>query len=305
MKKIRHAFTLIELVIVIVVMGIVAKFGIELLIRAYDYYIANLAENRFQVQSEVAVEQIAARLRYRIPGSEVVSFDVGTATSAASATDDTNATTVVFQWVGYDIDGLRGDGNSVLPTWSGLIDINATMALTNTTLSTPETNATRINNMIGTLSPSHASWTANDALGLFFINDANFNVKTDFGWNGTAISGQTHAAHPVNATTDNQLVSNSGTFSGQKIYNFYKLSWTAYALVHNRSTGTLTLYYDYRPWNGDTYASGSSAVLMEHVDGFRVQSLGDAFKVQVCIRDTNLFNQNQGAFSICKEKTVF
>lgn len=303
MVKLRRAFTLIELIIVIVVMGIVAKFGIELLIRAYDYYIANLAENRFQVQSEVAVEQIAARLRYRIPGSEVVSFDGGAATSAASAADDPTANAVIFQWIGYDIDGWHGDGSSVLPTWSGLIDLNATMPLANTTLSTPETNVTRINDMITALSPKRAAgtWTGN-GFGLFFINDANFNVSTGFGWDGAAINDQTHTTHPVNVINDNQLVATNGNFSGQNIYEFYKLSWTAYALVHNRS-GTLTLYYDYRPWNGDTYASGSSAVLMEHVDGFRVQSLGDAFKVHVCIRDDKLFNE--GAFSICKEKTVF
>lgn len=317
MRKIRRGFTLLELIIVIVILGIVAKFGVELLIRAYDYYIQSLAEHRYQAQSEVAVEQVANRLQYRIPGSEIVrqsntaNFQTTGFTSLASTTDD-NSTITILEWVGVDADGWRGDENSRLPTWSGFIDVEGTIAdADNTILVTRGSDMTRVGNVIAALSPSRATGTWNgNGLGLFFIQDTNFNVMNGFDWNGTAAIDQSGTVHPVNRrVADNNFTATVGNFQGRKIYEFYKLSWTAYALEHNTASHQLRLYYDYRPWNGDRYTLRAdntvppSVVLMENVDTFRYLSIGDAIKVQVCIRDTNLFST--GAFSICKEKTVF
>jgi prepilin-type N-terminal cleavage/methylation domain-containing protein len=308
MVKIRKAFTMLELIFVIVIMGIVGKFGVELLFQAYNYYLFNTAENRFQGQSEAAVEQIANRLQYRIPGSEVVrqgnASPIAAYTSIATAVNNGSPITVL-EWVGYDIDGWRGDGSSTDPTWSGFIDLSASQAQANTVLVTPGSNVTRISNTFTALSPSGFSGVK---AGLFFIQDSNFNVQDGFGWNGVAITDQNVTTHPVDVGV-NQLVANGGNFGGRNMYEFYKLSWTAYALELTidpvTGTGPLRLYYDYRPWNGQRYTDGSSVVLMENVDTFRFRSAGDAIKVQVCIRDAKLFNNNTGAFSICKEKTVF
>lgn len=321
MKKLRRGFTLLELIIVIVILGIVAKFGVELLIRAYDYYIQSLAEHRYQTQSEVAVEQIANRLQYRLPGSEIVrqsntaNFQTTGFTTLASTVDDGSSITVL-EWVGVDADGWRGDENSPLPTWSGFIDVEGTIANpVNTLLVTRGSDMTRVDNVIQSLSPSRASATWNgNGLGLFFIQDSNFNVMNGFGWDGVApIADQNRTVHPVNRNTaDNNFTAAVGNFQGQKIYEFYKLSWTAYALEHDTTDPlhrVIRLYYDYRPWNGDTYrqrrdgSTPPSVVLMDNVDTFRYLSIGDAIKVQVCVRDVNLFTT--GAFSICKEKTVF
>jgi prepilin-type N-terminal cleavage/methylation domain-containing protein len=304
-KRIRKAFTMLELVIVIVILGIIGKFGVELLFQAYNYYLYNLADNRFQAQSELAVQQVANRLQYRIPGSEVVrQSDGGLNNYVPIATAvDNNSTVTILEWVGYDIDGWRGDGDSTLPTWSGFIDIEMTKANGSTPdLNTTETNATRILQVWNALSPTNFNGIGT---GLFFIQDSNFNVRDGFGWNGVAVADQTRTVHRVNVANNNRLTATVGNFSGQNIYEFYKLSWTAYALEHNTTSGELKLYYDYRPWNGETYANnGTPVLLMENVDTFRFRSAGDAMKIQVCIKDKKLFN-NTGEFSICKEKTVF
>lgn len=299
MRKLRRAFTLIELIIVIVILGIVAKYGVELLIRAYDYYIQSLSESRFQAQSEVAVEQIANRLSYRLPGSEIVrQGSLSTFTPLASTTDDPTSNVTILEWIGLDGDGWRGDGGSTLPTWSGFIDVDWTMTLAADQLMTPESNTTRINAVLSTLAPS-GTFTGN--LGLFFLQDTNFNVTQGLGWNGI-VTDQTRTVHPVDSSANDRLAATVTNFTGQKIYEFYKLSWTAYALRHDRTTGELRLIYDYRPWDGQTYQNGTSVVLMENVDTFRYLSIGDAIKVQVCTRDLNL---TTGAYSVCKEKTVF
>lgn len=303
MRKLRRGFTLLELIIVIVILGIVAKFGVELLIRAYDYYIQSLSESRFQAQSEVAVEQIANRLSYRLPGSEIVrqGSDLITAfTPLASTTDDPASDVTIFEWIGIDADGLRGDGTSTNPTWSGFIDVDGTMGLAADLLMTEGSSTARINGVVNSLLPTSGGFYG--SFGLFFIQDTNFNVVNGLGWSG-AITDQTRTAHPVNSLSDNRLSSDTATgFAGQKIYEFYKLSWTAYALRHDRTTGELRLIYNYRPWDGQTYENGTSIVLMENVDTFRYVSIGDAIKVQVCTRDINL---TTGAYSVCKEKTVF
>lgn len=305
MKKNRKAFSLLELIFVIVIMGIVGKFGVELLFQAYNHFLINTAENRFQAQSEATVEQVASRLAYRIPGSEIVrqqSTGLNTFGSIATVADDGIVNTTVFEWVGYDIDGFRGDGNSTRPTWSGFIDLAASQGQANTVLVSPESNMTRVNTTITALSPSGFN---GNGLGMFFIQDSNFDVINGFGWNGAAIVDQLSTVHRVNAA-NNQLTANVGNFGGQKIYEFYKLSWTAYALEHNATTGQLWLHYDYRPWNGQTYLNGSAVLLMENVDTFSLRSIGDAIKVQACIRDRSLFTNNAAKeFSICKEKTVF
>lgn len=305
----RPAFTMIELIFVIVIMGIVGKFGMELLFQAYNHYLINSADNRFQIQSEAAVEQIANRLSYRILGSEIVrqqSTGLGTYGSIATVADDGIANITVLEWVGYDIDGWRGDANNHLPTWSGFIDLSSTVASATTTIVSPETNNTRIDAVLAALSPRRAAGTWNGTgLGLFFIQDSNFNVIDGFGWNGIALTNQSTTTHPVSAGLGQFTTSVAGNFSGQNVYEFYKLSWTAYALIHDAVSGRLSLVYDYRPWNGEGYANGTEITLMENVDTFRFVSAGDAIKIQVCIKDRNLFKNTSEEFSVCKEKTVF
>lgn len=304
-QTMRRAFTMIELIIVIVVMGIVGKYGIEIMIQAYDYYIANTADNRFQWQSQATVEQIANRLSYRVPGSEIVRLDTlpGVFNSPANLAGNVavdNANVTVLEWVGIDIDGWRGDGTSTNPTWSGFIDIEATKANGNAlVLNSSESNVTRMVNVWNALSPS--ALNGSTGYGLFFVQDANFNVQDGFAWDGVALTSQTTTAHRVDLLNDNNITAKVGTFSGQNIYEFYKLSWTAYALVYNKSARTLTLHYDYRPWNGQTYTNGTSVLLSEDVDTFRFRSAGDALKIQVCIQDIDITQE----FAVCKEKTVF
>ncbi|WP_345981080.1 type II secretion system protein [Sulfurimonas sp. HSL3-2] len=73
--------------------------------------------------------------------------------------------------------------------------------------------------------------------------------------------------------------------------------------MENSRQGTLTLYYDYQPWKGETYQNGKSQIIMEDVDTFRFRSVGDLIKVQLCVTDSNI--STSGGYSICKEKTVF
>ena len=284
----KRAFTMIELIFVIVVMGILGKFGTEFLMQAYENFFYSNMANRLQKQSEAAVTQIAARLQYRIKGSIVV-----------QSTSDTNLT-----WVGMDIEGWRGEWNSTvnrnLPTWSGFINLDTSFIPNANLLSSPKTDTSKAGAIINALSYTPVS-NLNDSA-IIFIGATD---PTNSIWDspGVAVTDQLNElAHPIQSLGNNfQPLVGTGSFLGVDVYEFYKLAWTAYTVS---LVGTnLILYYNYQPWQGENFnLSGiNNEILMENVVDFQYQTIGDLIKIKVCV-NSNLVDGN---YSICKEKTVF
>ncbi|MDT8338669.1 MAG: prepilin-type N-terminal cleavage/methylation domain-containing protein [Sulfurimonas sp.] len=302
----RAAFTLLELIFVIVIMGILAKFGIELLSQAYKSFIFSSVNNRLQSQSSAAVETIASRLQYRIKDS-VIAREADDDFFGLAGYSDDNAT--ILEWVATDIDGFRGN-TAVLPHWSGIIDLDLSSS---SVLVSPGTDTGELNTIIGVLSPS--ATTINNAAIYFVGSDSD--IYTGYGWGG-AITTQDVAMHPIRSNgIANQFVPTNGAtgadnnLSGVNVYEYYQLAWTAYAVGiddydDTTGTGTLKLWYDYQPWNGDTYlvkADGTetkSAVIMDDVSTFRFRAAGSIVKIQVCV-NSDLMED----YSLCKEKTIF
>lgn len=290
MKK-RNAFSMIELIFVIVVMGIIGKFGVEFFAQAYNNYIFTSVNNTLQASSESAVEFIAKRLEHRIKDSIIAkkTSDNSYKTLTSATADGYN----VLEWVGADVEGFRGSTNSNLPNWSGMLDFNDANA-SNTVLVSPQSNTTSINNLINTLSNGNSG--ISDAA-IYFVG-SNSDIVSGYGWNGQ-ISDQNQTMHPINAGTNtNEFISSNADTTFSEIYEYYKLSWTAYAVVHTNST--LTLYYDYQPWKGENYTDGKSAVIMDDVDTFRFMAIGSLVKIQVCV-NSDLVED----YSLCKEKTIY
>ncbi|WP_304545454.1 type II secretion system protein [Sulfurimonas microaerophilic] len=300
MKK--NAFTMLELIFVIVVMGILAKFGVELLAQIYNNFVHNSVNSSLQEKSQNAVELVGSRLQYRIKESII----------ARKSSDDTNFTSLstansddynILEWVATDIEGFRG---STKPLWSGIIDLDNSNA---TLLKTPETNTTAINDLIDALSNGNSS-LANAAI---YFPGSNTNVHTDYGWQRPTIkfTDQNHTMHPVKAGAIDELVPRNAdtnainSLSGIDIYENYQLAWTAYAVGiddynDSTNTGTLKLWYDYQPWEGEKYSDGTEVKLMENVSTFRYRAIGSVVQIQVCT-NSDLIED----YSICKEKTVF
>ena len=286
---------MIELVFVIVVMGIIGKFGVEFLAQAYNNYIYSNVNNSLQSKSEMAVEVISARLQYRIKDSVIARQSDTNFTALSDVNSDGYN---VLEWVGYDIDGFRG---ITKPYWSGIIDLknDGTNA---TQLYSPETNTTSLNELVKVLSYDNSN--INDSA-LYFIG-ANSNIQTDYGWDGNPIDDQTKAMHPIRA--DDKDISlfkpidsngDDNNFSGVDVYEYYQLAWSAYAIEIKDKT--LTLYYDYQPWKGEKYINAKQhSIIMQNVSTFQFMSAGSVMKIQVCV-ETDLVED----YSLCKEKTIF
>ena len=312
-KKTLKAFTMIELIFVIVIMGILAKFGVEFLAQAYNSFIHSKINNTLQGQSETAVEFVANRLQYRIKDSVIAreSNDSFSGLSGYSA-----RTAPILEWVGSDIEGFRGDS---MPHWSGVIDFAQSTAFS---LKSPETNTTAIDVLIDVLSDTNSS--INDAA-LYFVDSDN-DVKNGYGWDfatGPFTDQNGTVMHPIkkHATLEDVFIprnANTGAennLTNVDVSDYYKLAWTAYAVgisdyntTDGKNTGTLRLYYDYQPWNGDTYlhkrngAETKSQIIMQDVSTFQFMAIGSLIKIQVCVK-SNLLKDEE--YSICKEKTIY
>jgi prepilin-type N-terminal cleavage/methylation domain-containing protein len=313
--KKHNAFTMLELLFAIVVIGILSKFGVEFLAQAYRNFIYSNINHTLQAQSANAVELIASRLQYRIKDSVIArhedDLDEFYPVADLNTTLDQSKYTVL-EWIGEDVEGLRGNGAQ--PYWSGVFDLEGSSAAALTSI---ETNTTNITNLIGILSDGNSS--INDA-GLYFISADN--EITGMGWQGKyydkvnsvmftyngALADQNQNIHRITTTANlAQFAPSVGTFGGVDIYEYYKLAWTAYAVTmenYNATTkmGTLSLWYDYQPWMGEEYTDGKKVLLAENVSTFRFISLASLMKIQVCIKSDLLEGEEH---SICKDKTVF
>jgi len=301
----RTAFTMIELIFVIVIMGIIGKFGVEFLAQAYKSFIFAKINHELQSTSEQTVEFIAARLQNRIKDSVIARTTPPTTPPTFFPVQQSSGanTYTVLEWIASDVDGFRG---TTKPLWSGIIDLENSSSST-TVLVSPETNTTASNTLITTLSNSQT--TLNDAA-LYFIGSNN--DLDGYGWNGTAIADQNSVMHPITsvagAGNENKFAPAVGNFSGVDVYEYYKLSWTANAVVmENYDTttnmGDLYFYHNYQPWNGDKYYdnndSNHKSLIMKNVSTFQFISIGAMMKIQVCTKSTLVEE-----YSLCKEKTV-
>jgi len=307
-KANSRAFTMIELIFVIVIMGILSKFGVEFLAQAYNSFIFSKINNTLQTNSASAVETIASRLQFRIKDSVIArkandnnfatNFRaIGSATGTATDNDYN-----ILEWVGYDIDGFRGN---TTPSWSGIIDLNTSISST-TLLKTPGTNTNLVNSIISALSNSGSD--INDSAIYFVGSDSD--VQTGYGWNGCTLNDQNGSVmHPIKSTAnpDEFASGNADDFNQTDVYEYYQLAWTAYAVGISdyddaSATGTLKLYYDYQPWNGEKYtdANTKSITIMENVSTFQFMSIGSILKIQVCVNSKVVED-----YSLCKEKTIY
>jgi len=312
MMKKRSAFTLLEMVFVIISMGFLAKFGVEFLVQAYRSYIYTHENSKLSNLSSIAVKFIAIRLQYRIKDSVIIrnanNFSDFKTLEGETETSGYN----VLEWIGYDRIGFMGNTTNNTLAWSGILDKEYSHQIAPPSdLYSPKTNTTAINDFIQTLSGN----TLNINGSAIYIMSSESDVENDYGWDGSSISDQNHTIHPIKSDTNiSKFVSaNTDDF---KVLNMnlddarYKLVWSAYAIVYTPGSnydGNLTLYYNYQPWNGEKYSDGNSAILMKHVSAFRKSQSFGAIKIQVCIRSDLIKDSDtdEKYYSVCKERIIY
>ncbi len=316
--KIRTAFTMIELIFVIIIIGIIGKFGVEFMTQAYSNFLHTSINERLQSNSTYAVEFISKRLENRIKQSTIVKDAQGDFNPIHYG-DNNNSDGapvgdgIILEWIGADVDGFRG--NDTLPNWSGIIDIDPGVG-TNI-LTSPDTNTTGINSMLAVLSTNGTTLSVSGSAlsitdpAIFFVGAPNnSDTRANYGWSGIgAMTNQNTAmlrVQRVNADIT-QFTPASGTLANVEVYEYYKFAWTAYAIEFDQTNSKLWLHYDYQPWTGEDLSNGNKELIMDNVTTFRFTAVNTMIKIQVCVGSDLIIDKNSpnNGYSMCREKTIF
>lgn len=309
MKK--TAFTLVEMLFVIVIIGILSTVGSEMFIKMFNSYTQSQAQNNIKSKTQLAMDKIVARLEYRVKNSVILSENATTIKTVGSTT---TAPIFALEWVGKDRDSLRGMANSqddtfIQPAISGFIDVQSS---NKNSLHTRGGNLSNAAAIIDDLSYGDINFSScndgNNSAVIIFPNEAG--TPNDYGWYGVndpvlahhvCRQDDTHFTYPV-ATRD------FSSTTGTEVFEHYDFSFSAYALELNTNTNKLTLYYNYQPWNHEKYTNGDSAVLLDNVSTFRFLQKGDLLQVQLCVSTNAEYSNNLGndaTYAYCKEKAIF
>ena len=141
----KKAFTLIEILIVIIVLGILATITSQIIIKVYENYHYSKEYNKLSFQTDMVLNEIATKLSLRVPNSLIASECNVSSSATAYSCKDANISNYnvlsaiplnradkfkVLEWLGKDIYSKRGmwDDNfkRVVPGYSGFVDLKDT-----------------------------------------------------------------------------------------------------------------------------------------------------------------------------------
>ena len=308
-RSLRKAFTLIEIIMVIVILGVVAMISTDIIAKMYQGYMRSKIISELQQKTELALDQITRRLNYRIKASAITRNSTSPSTFKLLSDDDNTSMYNMLEWIGYDNESFLGEYNTTagffMPGWNGFIDIRAGGGNTdeNQTLTLGST-LSSAERTIKALSYGKVDLSAG-ALYPAMIFKKNFNSATprSFGFDpGSADHNDTYRVRRIG---DNSLQFTE-VMLDKRISEQYYLAWSAYSLVPigDDRDFNLTLHYNYQPWHGHKFddARTEKSVIAEHVSTFRFTQTGNTIRIKLCIQDDNKTGTPIG---FCKEKAVF
>jgi prepilin-type N-terminal cleavage/methylation domain-containing protein len=242
--RLSPAFSMIELVFAIVILGIVSSIGAEIIAKVYQSYILQRAEYRATIQTELAATQIANRLAAAIPGTIYRIKNDNSFESIDSALSGNSDDYIGLQWVGSDEDSFSA---SQTPGWSGFCDLNTS---TQSSISTPGSNLAVANTIQTNLGKSGSTFS------IYFPYDT------------TAYLG---------SGTSNTIALDSNI---SHMVEHYKLAWSSYALIVEN--GDLYLYYNFAATPKATRSSTTKSLLMKNISTFKFKGAGKTIRFKIC-----------------------
>ena len=318
----KRAFTLLELIIVIVILGIIAMMSFNAMMNIYSNYFQTRTVNELETQTEIALEQISKRLEHRIKPSVIARKTDG----AFLALNDSGVTLAqdyeILEFIPYayeifnDVISLDTNDNVIeqggkAGRYSGYADLAKSSPATG--LISPGSNFTT--GVVETIKDLTCKDDTRNSKCVDFENkdggvaaifsDVYYDVQNSFGYKG--ISNLDIAKVGVKSI-DGDTLEISG-FANKQISEQYHLAYTANAIVPEQSQSQadknngvfdLNLYYDYRPWMGEKYKqNGEKATLAKNVTRFVFTEKNGVIVLKLCMRAKN------SEITICKSKAVY
>ena len=318
----KRAFTLLELVVVIVVLGIIAMMSFNAIMNIYSNYFQTKTVNELETQTEIALEQISKRLEHRIKPSVIARKTDGEFLALNDNRVNLDAKYEILEFIPYayeifnDVISIDANDNVIeqggkAGRYSGYADLAKSSPATG--LISPGSNFTT--GVVETIKDLTCRDEIRNATCVDFENkdggvvaifsDVYYNVQDSFGYKGDIT--KLDIAKVGVKSTDGNTLEISG-FGGKQISEQYHLAYTANAIVPEQSADPkdaangvfdLNLYYDYRPWMGQGYKNGEKATLAKNVTRFVFTEKNGVIVLKLCMRAKN------SEITICKSKAVY
>ena len=321
----KRAFTLLELVVVIVVLGIIAMMSFNAIMNIYSNYFQTKTVNELETQTEIALEQISKRLEHRIKPSVIARKTDGAFLALNDSGVNLNAEYEILEFIPYayeifnDVISLDANDHVIeqggkAGRYSGYADLAKSSPATG--LISPGSNFTT--GVVETIKDLTCRGETRDATCVDFtkkdggvvaiFSDVYYNVQSSFGYSNGTVPVSLDIAKVGVKSTDGDTLEISG-FGGKQISEQYHLAYTANAIVPEQSADPkdaangvfdLNLYYDYRPWMGEKYKpNGEKATLAKNVTRFVFTEKNGVIVLKLCMRAKN------SEITICKSKAVY
>ena len=307
----KRAFTLLELIIVIVILGIIAMMSFNVIMNIYSNYFQTRTVNELETQTEIALEQISKRLEHRIKPSVIARKPSGGFLPLNDSRVNLNSGYEILEFIpyAYEIFNDVPSGSNKVGRYSGYVDLaNSSPA---TGLISPGSNFTT--EVIETIKDLTCKDDASGCVDfenkdggvVAIFSDVYYDVQNSFGYKDNL---NLDIAKVGVKSTDGNTLEISG-FANKQISEQYHLAYTANAIVPEQSADPkdtangvfdLNLYYDYRPWMGEKYKpNGEKATLAKNVTRFVFTEKNGVIVLKLCMRAKN------SEITICKSKAVY
>jgi len=288
----RSGFSMVELVTTIVLMGILSGGTYISLSKLYTKKSKAKATSELSFDSARIANQISILLSFRIPAT-VIGYDMSNGTFESIYTMSQEYG--VLEWISQDFENYRAKN------YSGFIDFELCDANTNMLFS-PDTNISKI--------PDAALIFA----GSFDVGDVGYgsDFSESFGWhkhNASQLFTINNASKDENLTLDTKP---------NTIYEKYYLASSAFSIARaedvnatcreslDTKDNTLLLYYNYRPWLGETFCDDANVtILSNEVSGFEVDFINGNLQFNLTLEREIRKPGKNIIVKISKEKVVF
>ena len=313
----KRAFTLLELIIVIVILGIIAMMSFNAIMNIYSNYFQTRTVNELETQTEISLEQISKRLEHRIKPSVIARKTDGEFLALNDNRVNLDAKYEILEFIpyAYEIFNDVPSGSNKAGRYSGYADLAKSSPATG--LISPGSNfSTEVVETIKDLTcredtnATCVDFKNKDGGVVAIFSDVYYNVQDSFGYKGdiTKLDIAKVGVKGGQSGLNGDTLEISG-FDGKQISEQYHLAYTANAIVPEQSADPkdaangvfdLNLYYDYRPWMGEKYKqNGEKATLAKNVTRFVFTEKNGVIVLKLCMRAKN------SEITICKSKAVY
>ena len=292
---IKKAFTLIELILVIVILAILSLIGTNIYTNVYKNYLTSKVVDEVEDKTKLALDQIASRLSDRVkqatigrkssnPNNIVLVYD-----SRLEHDHD------ILEWIGQSTQSRNLAGANVDQSigWRGFLDMGRYEGSKAILIGGRLSAAMNVINSI--------SRGGNQNLAMIF-QGISTNKENGYGFRENENPDKIMV---FNMPSSGARIALARDYMGREISDRYQIAHSAYAIVPEN--GNLYWYYDYRPWIGQTYRNGRKSLLVENITLFRFRGFSaSGMDLKLCVNaGAEKHGVTDNRFVVCKTKVVF